>query len=212
MPELERVYNIPLRKGYRKAPKYNRANKAIIVLREFLQRHMKSKDVRLGPYLNSEVLKHGRKNVPHHVEVKAVKEKDVVKAELAKAKDLSFLEFEKKEEKKGLLSKLKGKKEEPSEKTITEEAGKERVQEEKKQKEEKKSMEEKGSADLEKEKVKIETNKKEVELLAKDIMKGKLRGKEFDEKEALKSPRKSLEAETYGRSSKKIQHKKPKKE
>ncbi|MEK6951629.1 MAG: 50S ribosomal protein L31e [Nanoarchaeota archaeon] len=196
MPELERVYNIPLRKGYRKAPKYMRANKAIIVIREFLQRHMKSQNVKLGPYLNSEVLKHGRKNVPHHVEVKVIKEKEVVKAELASAKDLSFLEFEKKEEKKGLLSKLAGKKDK------IEVSETEKVKEEKVEKKE----------DFEKEKIKIETDKKEVEKLAKDIMKGKLRGKEFDEKEAVKSPRKSLEAETYGRPSKKIQHKKPKKE
>ncbi len=191
MAELERTYNIPLRKGYRKAPKYKRANKAIRVIREFLQRHMKSKNVKLGPYLNQEVLKHGRKNVPHHVEVKTVKEKDIVKAELASAKDLSFLEFEKKEEKKkGLLEKITGKKEEQA--SV-----------------EKKPMEESATSDLEKEKVEVETDKKEVEKIQE---KGELRGKVAKEIEALKSPRKSLEAETYGRPSKKIQHKKSKKE
>ena len=201
MPELERTYNIPLRKGYRKAPKYMHANKAIIVIREFLQRHMKSKNVKLGPFLNSEVLKHGRKNVPHHIEVKTVKEKDIVKAELASAKDFSFLEFEKKEEKKGLLSKLTGKKE-GHEKVTAEEKGK--VAETEKV--------EKRKEELEKEKIKVETDKKEVEKLEKETMKGNLKGKALEEKEAVKSPRKSLEAETYGRQSKKMQHKKPKKE
>lgn len=197
MPELERVYNIPLRKGYRKAPKYMRANKAIRVVREFLERHMKSKNVKLGPFLNSEILKNGRKNVVHHIEVKTVKEKDIVKAELASAKDLSFLEFEKKEERKGLLSRLGKKKEESI--SSKETATKEEKLEEKKE-------------ELEKEKIEVETSKKKVEELQKEVMKGKLKGKAMEEKEAVKSPRKSLEAETYGRPSKKIQHKKPKKE
>lgn len=100
MADLERTYNIPLRKGIAKAPKYMRANKAVRVLREFLQRHMKSQTVKLGPNLNSKILNHGRKNIPHHIEVKAVKDKDsIVRAELASAKDLSFLEPKKPEEK-----------------------------------------------------------------------------------------------------------------
>ncbi len=107
--EQERTYNVPLRKGVMKAPQYMRANKAIKVLRMFLQRHMKSDDVRIGPYLNSKILEHGRKNVPHHVEVKVVKDKEgVVRAEYVKAKDLDFLKPVKEEKKDELSLKIPG--------------------------------------------------------------------------------------------------------
>ena len=52
---VERTYVIPLRKGFSKAPKYRRAKKAINTIREFLVKHMKSDDVRLGTHLNLEV-------------------------------------------------------------------------------------------------------------------------------------------------------------
>ena len=76
-----------------KAHRYKRANKAVRVLREFLQKHMKCENVLIGRYLNMKILEHGRKNIPHHVEVRAVKEKikekdkeiEVVKAELVGA-------------------------------------------------------------------------------------------------------------------------------
>ena len=80
---LERTYNVPLRKEYMKAPRWNRTKKAVTALRQFLAKHMKSEDVRLSKELNEEMWKHGIKNPPHHVKVKAVKDdKGVVKAEL----------------------------------------------------------------------------------------------------------------------------------
>ncbi|MBI2582047.1 60S ribosomal protein L31 [Candidatus Woesearchaeota archaeon] len=80
---IERTYNVPLRKEYMKAPRWNRTKKAVTALRQFLVRHMKSEDVRLSKELNEEMWKHGIKNPPHHVKVKAVKdEKGVVMVEL----------------------------------------------------------------------------------------------------------------------------------
>ena len=80
---LERTYNVPLRKEYMKAPRWNRTKKAVTALRQFLAKHMKSEDVRLSRELNEAVWKHGIKNPPHHIKVKAVKDdKGVVKAEL----------------------------------------------------------------------------------------------------------------------------------
>ena len=73
-----KTYNIPLRKEVMKVPKYKRANKAIRALRKFLLRHVKA-DVLIGGSLNRKILEHGRKNVPHHVqvEIRTVKRKDV---------------------------------------------------------------------------------------------------------------------------------------
>ena len=71
---LERNYNIPLRRETLKAPSYRKAKKAITAIREFVSRHMKSGDVKVGRYLNLKVWEHGIKNPPHHVRVTAAKD------------------------------------------------------------------------------------------------------------------------------------------
>ncbi len=89
----ERIYNIPLRKETLKVPRYKRANKAIRAVRQFLKRHVKKDDIKLGKYLNMKILERGRKHVPHHVEVKVTTEKikikdkevEITKAELVGA-------------------------------------------------------------------------------------------------------------------------------
>ncbi len=83
---LERTYNIPLRKGFQTAPMYRRAKKALLVLKTFLSKHMKSDNVKIGKYLNLEIWKRGITNPPHHVKV-IVKKYDsgVVEAELESA-------------------------------------------------------------------------------------------------------------------------------
>lgn len=73
---VERVYNIPLRKEFQKAPKYKRAKKAATALREFLAKHMKSENVKIGKYLNLELWKHGIRNPPHHVKANVIKYDD----------------------------------------------------------------------------------------------------------------------------------------
>jgi len=128
----ERIYSIPLRKEVSKVPRYKRANKAAIAVREFLQKHMKCKNVKLGRYLNMKILENGRKNVPHHVEVKVVKENikikdkevEIVRAELVGApteeikKDDVIKEKKKSEEKEiSKVIKEKEKEKEKEEKT-----------------------------------------------------------------------------------------------
>ena len=79
---LERIYTIPLRREFRKVGHWKRTEKAVVAVKEFLQKHMKAKDARLEKSLNDELWKHGIKNPPHKVKVTARKEKDVVRAEL----------------------------------------------------------------------------------------------------------------------------------
>ena len=80
---LERVYNVPLRKEYQKSPRWRRTKKAVSALREFLMKHMKSEEVKLGKEINELLWQHGIKNPPHHVKVTATRdEKGVVHAEL----------------------------------------------------------------------------------------------------------------------------------
>jgi large subunit ribosomal protein L31e len=99
----EKTFNVPLRKGYMKAPKHKRAKKAVSTLRAFLQRHMKTSQIKLGPKLNEKLWEKGIKNPPHHVKVTAVKEEDTVKAELFGHK---YVEKKKEEKEEGLTDKL----------------------------------------------------------------------------------------------------------
>ncbi|MBN2053254.1 60S ribosomal protein L31 [Candidatus Woesearchaeota archaeon] len=80
--KLERSYNVPLRKSFREIVKHKKTPRAVRALKDFLQKHMKCEDVKLGMHLNEYMWKHGIKNPPHHVKVHAVKEDNVVKAEL----------------------------------------------------------------------------------------------------------------------------------
>jgi len=80
---LERVYNVPLRKEFQKVARYKKTRKAVFALRSFLEKHMKSKEVKLSKELNEKMWKDGIKNPPHHIKVSVTKdEKGVVKAEL----------------------------------------------------------------------------------------------------------------------------------
>lgn len=71
---IEREYNVPLRKEWLKAPNWNRTKKAVKALKEFLQKHMKSENVKLGIHLNEHMWNHGLKNPPHHVKVHVTKD------------------------------------------------------------------------------------------------------------------------------------------
>lgn len=73
---LEREYIIPLRRHVLGVPYYRKAKKAVIEIRLFISRHMKSENVSIGKYLNEHVWLHGMKNPPKKVKVTAVKDSD----------------------------------------------------------------------------------------------------------------------------------------
>ena len=151
---LEREYIIPLRKEFQKAPKYKRAKKTIKALKEFLAKHMKSDNIKIGKYLNLKVWEHGIKNPPHKVKVKAEKFDDgLVKAELVGAP----VEKPKEEKKKPV------KKEEKKEVTPKEEEKKQPEKKENKEEDKKEEEKEEEKKEIEKEKKEDskETKKKE---------------------------------------------------
>lgn len=136
---LERDYNVPLRRGFLLVSRYKRAKKAVKTLREFIQKHMKTEDVRIGQHLNEYIWGRGIKNPPHHVKVHAVKDAEgVVKVELFGKEYKDSIKPIEKEEPKGLkeklIEKVSGGKEEKSE--IKEE--KQKKEEPKKEREKKK--------------------------------------------------------------------------
>ncbi len=121
--EIEREYTIPLRKEWKKVPRYKRANKAIKAIKEFLVQHMKIRDrdlkkIRLDKSLNEVIWSRGIKKPPVKIKVKATKKGDIVRAELSvvpgklKFKRLREEKIEKKamqaaEKKKSVMEKAK---------------------------------------------------------------------------------------------------------
>ena len=87
-PILERIYVVPLRRQFLLLPRYRRAGRAAKALKQFIAKHMKVIDrnvnnVKLDMYLNNELWFRGRRNPPSKIKVKAVKEGDIVRVELA---------------------------------------------------------------------------------------------------------------------------------
>ena len=71
---LERTYTIPLRKISQKATRQKRTNRAVKAVRQFLEKHMKSENVKLGIELNELLWKDGSRNPPGKVTVNAIKD------------------------------------------------------------------------------------------------------------------------------------------
>lgn len=104
---MEREYVIPLRKQTLHVPRYRRASKAAKTVREFLIRHMKTKEVRLGQELNMHLWERGIKNPPTRVKVKVVMLDDkIAKAELIGFEYKEAVKPGKKEKARGLAGKL----------------------------------------------------------------------------------------------------------
>lgn len=82
-PTLERTYTVPLRKEFMKSPRWKRTKKAVIALRQFLVKHMKSEDVRIGKELNDALWQRGIRHPPHKVKLVARKNAEgIVTADL----------------------------------------------------------------------------------------------------------------------------------
>ncbi|MHA1719036.1 MAG: 50S ribosomal protein L31e [Promethearchaeota archaeon] len=82
----ERYYVVPLaKKGFEKVPRWKRSKKAIIVLREYLTRHMKPEgEVYISQELNERIWENGIKNPPRKIRIRVTKSVDgIVRAYLA---------------------------------------------------------------------------------------------------------------------------------
>jgi large subunit ribosomal protein L31e len=72
---MERIYVIPLRK-VKEAPRTVRAPKAVRVVKEFLEKHMKSEEIKLDASVNEKLWERGIQKIPPKIKVKAVKDED----------------------------------------------------------------------------------------------------------------------------------------
>lgn len=83
MSEIERIYTVPLGRAWI-AQKYRRAEKAIFVLKQFTERHMKPTDIIIDPSVNEAIWARGIKSPPRKIRVKMTKDNEgIVLVELA---------------------------------------------------------------------------------------------------------------------------------
>ena len=130
--KIEREYIIPLRRAWINVPKYKRARKAVLTIKNFVAKHMKVKDrdiekVKLDIYLNNDIWFKGRSKPPSKIKVKVIKEGDIVLVRFAETPQyvkflkLKHLKIHKKPEEKKKETKVEEKKEEHKPETKTEE-------------------------------------------------------------------------------------------
>ncbi|MFW9925666.1 MAG: 50S ribosomal protein L31e [Candidatus Thorarchaeota archaeon] len=72
----ERIYTVPLRKAYWTGSRLRRSNKAVKVLREFVERHMKPEELLIQPEVNERIWARGIQKPPRRVRIRATKNSD----------------------------------------------------------------------------------------------------------------------------------------
>jgi large subunit ribosomal protein L31e len=77
----EKIYTIPLG-SVKKKSRRKRTPYAVKIVKDYLSKHTKTKEIKIGKRLNEEIWKRGIKKPPTRVRIKAVKDGDIVKAEL----------------------------------------------------------------------------------------------------------------------------------
>ena len=108
--ELERIYTVPLRGEWSKAPRVERSKRAASALRKFLSKHMKAEvgDVRISRGINEFIWKRGAKKPPARIKVKVTRDKEgMVYATLLEEKFNFAKDIAKEREEKSRLKKAK---------------------------------------------------------------------------------------------------------
>jgi large subunit ribosomal protein L31e len=72
----ERIYTVPLRKAYWTGSRLRRSNKAVKVLRQFVERHMKPEELLIQPEVNERIWARGIQKPPRRVRIRATKNSD----------------------------------------------------------------------------------------------------------------------------------------
>ncbi len=75
--ELERVYTVPLSRAWI-AARHRRTRRAVHILREFAEHHMKSSEIKIDTELNEALWKRGITKPPRRITVKMEKDEDGV--------------------------------------------------------------------------------------------------------------------------------------
>lgn len=125
----EKVFTINLKREFKKDSRWKKSNRASREVRRYLEKHMKSDDVKIGSSINEEIWRKGDQKPPSKIKVRAVKDDDgTVKAELFGfvAPEVEEPKEEKKKDKKEEKKEKPEKKEEPKDEKPKKEKSKEK--------------------------------------------------------------------------------------
>jgi len=75
--ELERVYTVPLSRAWI-APRHQRTKRAVNMLKEYAEKHMKSSEIKIETSLNEELWNRGITSPPRRITVKMSRDEDGV--------------------------------------------------------------------------------------------------------------------------------------
>lgn len=100
----EKIFTVPLNEAYKKA-RVRRSPYAARIVKDFIKKHTKADEVKLGENLNKKLWERGTKKPPRRVRIKAVMEGKTAKVELL---GFEYKEFRtaQKTERKGMKDKL----------------------------------------------------------------------------------------------------------
>ena len=79
---MERTYVIPLREAF-DVPRTKRANKAVNLIKGFIKKHTKVKNVKIDKSVNDALWERGREKPPRKIKVKVTTEEDTATVVLA---------------------------------------------------------------------------------------------------------------------------------
>jgi len=131
----ERTYTINIRKAISKAPRWEKSKKSVAVVKNFLEKHMKGDEVKIGKSITEEIWKRGNQYPPKSIRIHVIQTEDedkkkIIRAELLGAPFPEEKEKKKKEKKKEEKAKEEVKKEETKPEEKPEEKTKKEISEE----------------------------------------------------------------------------------
>lgn len=129
MPE-EKIFTIPLREAF-ETQRTKRAKKASKIVQQFLSKHMKAENIRIGKSINENLWKRGIQKIPRRIRIHAIKENNIIYAELMgieiktpSKEELKEKEKKKKEKEKKIKEERKERKKKTIQEELEEESGK----------------------------------------------------------------------------------------
>ncbi|MCK5302148.1 MAG: 60S ribosomal protein L31 [Candidatus Thorarchaeota archaeon] len=72
----ERIYTVPLRRAYWTGSRLRRSNRAVRILRKFVERHMKPEEILIQAEVNEKIWSRGIQKPPRRIRIRATKNSD----------------------------------------------------------------------------------------------------------------------------------------
>jgi len=72
----ERIYTVPLRRAYWTGSRLRRSNRAVRILRKFVERHMKPEEIVIQTEVNEQIWSRGIQKPPRRIRIRATKNSD----------------------------------------------------------------------------------------------------------------------------------------